>query len=416
MAKKVLYTIMVFILMIYICGCNKNASSDLNISEEVDPTDYCNDAVLETPEEDTEEDLEGTIGPIHTDEYYDPSCWSKLTQLYFFSNGLAEISFRTGPGFIDMTGKKIIEPGLFKYVNEFSEGRAVFVDNNNKYGFINDKGEVIIAAQFDGVDDYYEGLASVMVKVGNEKKFGFIDYNSHMVIEAKYDHVTNFSHGLATVRDGDKRYYINKKGEIAIEIENALCSPFSEGLAEVCLTTPQGEKHGYINKTGEWKISPRFNNGDPFSDGMARVKLNEKIVYINCEGKVAIDNIEGVTFFSDFHDGLAVVKKKTEHSQDEENEYTYGYMNKKGEIVIDFKYKSADDFSEGLAYVRNHDGKYGFINTEGQYVIQPRFEEVLHFSEGLAAVYWIDDKGNDRLGYINKSGEVVIELDVDELK
>lgn len=63
-------------------------------------------------------------------------------------------------------------------------------------------------------------------------------------------------------------------------------------------------------------------------------------------------------------------------------------------------------FSEGLAYVCN-DEKSGYINAEGEMVIElPIESEGLPFSEGLA----LAGDGSDMMGYINTKGEMVIRL------
>ena len=60
----------------------------------------------------------------------------------------------------------------------------------------------------------------------------------------------------------------------------------------------------------------------------------------------------------------------------------YGYINKKGEVVIDFQYDDNDvfEFSEGLALVKK-DEKYQFINKIGETVIDKIEVNELIFSD-----------------------------------
>ena len=51
------------------------------------------------------------------------------------------------------------------------------------------------------------------------------------------------------------------------------------------------------------------------------------------------------------------------------------------------------------------DGGWGYIDRSGEIVIEPRFDEAFDFSEGLARVR----EGSQRYGYINPDGEFVIE-------
>ncbi|MBF7048142.1 WG repeat-containing protein, partial [Campylobacter volucris] len=58
-----------------------------------------------------------------------------------------------------------------------------------------------------------QGMAAVEI----DNKWGFIDKNGKLIIEAKYDNAYDFSEGLARVELNGKWGFINKKGEIAID-------------------------------------------------------------------------------------------------------------------------------------------------------------------------------------------------------
>lgn len=60
------------------------------------------------------------------------------------------------------------------------------------------------------------------------------------------------------------------------------------------------------------------------------------------------------------------------------------------------------DFSEGLAAAQVN-GKLGYINKTGELVIPAKFDEIRDFSSGIAAV-----KVGDKWGYIDKSGKFVV--------
>lgn len=83
-------------------------------------------------------------------------------------------------------------------------------------------------------------------------------------------------------------------------------------------------------------------------------------------------------------------------------ESEWGYINRKGEVVIQPQYTQAWFFSEGLA-VACVENKCGYIDSSGKFVINPQFDFAHRFSEGLAAVT-IENK----IGYIDKTGKYVI--------
>lgn len=84
----------------------------------------------------------------------------------------------------------------------------------------------------------------------------------------------------------------------------------------------------------------------------------------------------------------------------------YGYVDRKGNIAIPYKFDHAATFSEGLARVRLS-GDYGFIDSTGKFVIKPRFKHANSFHEGLAFVR----EKNGKCGFINRDGRLVITID-----
>ncbi len=103
----------------------------------------------------------------------------------------------------------------------------------------------------------------------------------------------------------------------------------------------------------------------------------------------------------------------------------WGYVNKKGEIVIPLKFEHAESFSEGMASVgkdiiiREADNfsliLWGFIDKTGKLVIPYRYQGgdgygAPIFREGLAAVKdELDDSGwRKSIGYIDQKGNIAI--------
>lgn len=100
----------------------------------------------------------------------------------------------------------------------------------------------------------------------------------------------------------------------------------------------------------------------------------------------------------DFNDGLLCVSDYGK----------FGYINKKGRIIIDFKYDDAKEFRDGLAVIRM-DVKYGVIDKEGNIVIECKYDELGGFDEGLA-----NAKFEGKYGLIDKSGRTVIDFLYDQ--
>ena len=283
---------------------------------------------------------------------------------------------------IEITNKLIEAVHRYEYVSNFSEGFAR-VNNGNKYGFINSKGDEVIPCKYDYACDFSEGLALVSMN----GKYGFVNRNGELVTPCKYDGAEDFSEGLALVRMNGKYGFVNKKGKLIIPCKYVKALSFSEGMS---LVRNEQYKQGFINKKGEWIIHNKYDEVSTFSEGLARVRIGNKYGFINNHVELAIPcKYDYVDVFSE---GLARVRIGNK----------YGFIDNKGELVIPHKYSEAEGFSEGLARVSNGD-KYGFIDNKGELVIPFKYDVVYDFSEGLARV-----KMNDKYGYINKKGKLEI--------
>jgi hypothetical protein len=289
------------------------------------------------------------------------------------------------------------------------------IRQNNKNGYINRQGEVVIQPQFDVTFPFSEGLAMACI---SSKKCGYIDETGKFAVNPQFDSAYRFSEGLAAVVVGEKLGFIDKEGKYAINPQFATSgggrgadgySTFSEGMSRVKI----GEKVGFIDKTGKIVINPQFDDALPFLDGLAATKTGDKWGFVDKEGKIVIN--PQFEHAQPFVNGLAAVLIGKQ----------YGYIDKQGKIVINPQFEAAMPFSdEGLAAVAMNE-KIGFIDKEGKYVVNPQFGRGglfiidvdsaflitsdlgrISFSEGLAPVQVGDKRGN--IGYADKTGKIVI--------
>ena len=81
--------------------------------------------------------------------------------------------------------------------------------------------------------------------------------------------------------------------------------------------------------------------------------------------------------------------------------YDYcGYINEKGNEIIPLQYEFGENFSQGLALVRQN-GLFGFIDKRGEVIIPFKFSDADSFDSGKARVelknhqFYIDKIGNE---------------------
>jgi len=156
-----------------------------------------------------------------------------------FSEGLASVKSEQDDtwGFIDKTGNMVMTFNNYEYdyVGNFSEGLAI-AWLNQKMGFIDKTGELIIPMEYNKTNDFSEGLAHVSKTVDHSSKYGYIDKKGEVIIPFKYTHALPFSGGLAIVHEEfnnrtSENGFIDKTGKLVIPFTDVYSStPFSEGL------------------------------------------------------------------------------------------------------------------------------------------------------------------------------------------
>lgn len=199
---------------------------------------------------------------------------------------------------------------------------AVISDGNEKYGYVNKKGKIVITPKFEKAWSFQDGLA--LVKTDN--KWGYIDKTGNYAIKPIYDEAWGFSNGLAKVQKNDKVGFINTKGVVVIPIK--------------------------YNDSYHW-----------FDDGLNAVSSNGKWGIINTQGKL-ITALEYDYATSPSGERILVGKRQKNGA------LLYGFLTMAGKVAITPQYEEAEEFSQGTAWVVK-DGDGFFINKQGK-MVEPK--------------------------------------------
>lgn len=293
-----------------------------------------------------------------------------------FSDGLARFSFDTRPGarslnvaygFIDETGKVVIPP-IYRHVQDFRDGRAMFDGEGGKRGYIDREGKVVIPPTYALTWGFSEGLAAACLKNDiKDNQCGYIDREGRAVHPFKLYAATHFSEGLALIGiDGVKMAYIDKTMRVVFNMkEGEYGGEFHEGLATIRVGV-RG-KYGYMNRTGRVVIPAEYDDARDFSEGLALVAKDEQ----------------------------------------------YGFIDRTGKVVIPLRYAYGSSFSEGLAAVTvSRDWQvpgWGYIDREGRTRVEMNLDYAARFSGGLGAIDRVTDRQNIPDAYIDAQGRFVWE-------
>jgi hypothetical protein len=205
-----------------------------------------------------------------------------------FSGDLAPV--RTAGGvlaFVNRSGK-VVMAGKFDGLRPtgFTAGIAAAA-SSGKWGFIDTTGKWVIDPQFESALDFADGPAPVMVG----GRWGYIDQKGKFVVNPQYDSGGEFFEGLAVFRQGDKLGLIDTKGRVVVDAKFLLFGQFSDGLAPV--KTEDG--WGFIDRTGKMVVRAQFDGAGDFQNGLAQVWVLGKEAYITTAGAFVVDPFPGTT-------------------------------------------------------------------------------------------------------------------------
>jgi hypothetical protein len=250
------------------------------------------------------------------------------------------------------------------YADSFNEGVAPFV-LNEKWGFINTEGEVIIEPKYlCGFDTPFCSEGMILLNNPEKDGWGYFDNKGNLVIDFTFYSASPFYDSLAASYDNTDHphwRFLNKKGEIVVkEFKNhhSYSTILKEGRARVSYDF----KCGFVDSKGNLVIEAKYDDVRDFSEGLAAVQLDGK----------------------------------------------WGFIDKDGNLVIDFKFTNEpQSFSNGRTFVMGQNFLYALIDNTGKVLVEPKYKSVFPFNEGFAPVSYVNEKGKTVWEIIDVNGKTV---------
>ena len=279
--------------------------------------------------------------------------------------------------------------------------------------------------------DAYRDCIKDKVTNDNIKKLGIAIKYSFTIGGKVYSEFNRTPNGYYTVSDGDEWGVVDPLGERIVDCDYLYISPYNSDLQAVFVSDKDtrliGEDDvvevifkdkvlksgaygdGYLpvcTENGEWRflncetgeyVFDTYESASNFVDGIAVVKKAGKWVLINAENKAA-----GANAFDDVKllgNGDYIYKDVMVASKDGK----YGIYDKNGNATTEFACSDMDASYGGYIAFLGDNGKWGFVNKKGKVVIEPEYDNAKSFSNGLAAVC-----KDGKWGFIDKDNVLVI--------
>lgn len=341
----------------------------------------------------------------------------------WYENDVLKVQKNEKYGIIDFEGKELL-PAEYEDITTIQGIESVYlIKKDGKYGLVDSEGRIVIEANYLEITnlgrDYKEGY---IVKNENNQ-YGLLDHFGKQVLEAKYEKIEKvYGNELYVVVQNGKKQVIRKTGEVVLEQGfdevNQILKEQDAGI----IYTKDG-KNGVMDLAGEVKIEPTYESLEEAKIGIYIAKRDGKYGIIDSDKNEKLPFQYESIVYEEASDMYIV-----EDSQFNSNMITGNFETKQKGILVEFneekgyfklrqgeeyKYynlkfeeKSAKDILvSNTLFLSKKDGKYGFINRAGEVVIDYQYDDATEQNEyGFAGI-----KKDGKWGSINSKGEVVIE-------
>ncbi|MGN1269270.1 MAG: WG repeat-containing protein [Clostridia bacterium] len=283
----------------------------------------------------------------------------------------------------------IINESQINYsIEEIKEYNYFTLIENNKYGVIDKNGNVVIEPNY------------TTVQIPNPFKPIFVCITGYNQEKQEYDSIV----------------YNDKKEELFKDYENVQAIPIDTNIdstpyEKVTLKYKKNGKYGLLNVNGK-KITDAIYesiNSINYKEGCFLVKENNLVGVINQKGKTIIkteyETITSDNYYSEKKDNKKtgfIVSKRTEDG------YRYGYINYKGNTVLDLQYTELERVIEikdnnQLYFIAFKDGQAGLIKNN-KLLLNHEYEDIQY--NVLSDIFII--KRNGKEGVVDKEGQTIL--------
>ena len=342
----------------------------------------------------------------------------------WYENNVLRVEKEGKYGLIDLTGKEVL-PCEYEEITVIPNIKdAIKVKKDGKYGVVDSTGNEILKTDYQNIEALGKDNKSGYIVQSTEGKYGIVNYANSLVIDVNYDKINKvYGNDLYVVEKEGKQILVNKEQE---EILNS--DVYSQIIAilktkDAGIIFEKDGKYGVINLTGEKIIENTYEELKEAKDDILIAKQNGKYGIIDLQNSQKIEfkynsiiyNEEADIYIAeteDFNNELidnTFTVRQTGILTDLNTEKWYIELrNDEGYKYYDLKFeeKNAKDiFSQNTLYLSKKDGKYGFVDKDGNVVVDYIYDDATKQNEyGFAGI-----KKDGKWGSVDNKGNIVIE-------
>ena len=321
-------------------------------------------------------------------------------------------------GLINLNGKQILPCEYDNITVIQGIENSLIIEKNGQKGLCNDSGSVLIEPQYTEIKNLGETYKDGYITVNSEGKYGVISATKQQILENKFDEIKQTYLGSNyLVIEGGKEKLVNSSGETLIE----------NGFDDIKSNTTRGvifvlnNLYGEMSTSGEILIEAKYQDLKQVKEGIYIAKQNDKygIIDESIQEKLPF-SYTGITY----NDKANLFIAEVENFQTSiiDKDYNVKLIGVLVDITTDYirmrinnEYKyfnlnceeipSTEALKDNTLFLKKENDKYGYVDKNGNVVVDYVYDDATEQNEyGFVAV-----KQNGLWGSLDKEGKIVIE-------
>ena len=296
------------------------------------------------------------------------------------------ITYNNGKAGIIKNGQTLLE-NLYENIEFDSTNNILILQQNAKQGVYDIEGNMILPIQYENItfagkylnankdgkllvfdttgtlqsEDSYKSVELVAngkysITINRDNKYGVMDSNKTNILENKYSYIEYAFDNYFIVSIDGKSGVVDDKGNTIISIDKDIVQNI-RGTNIIQVINSSTNIFEIYNRNME-KILTKSD---------ARIYIRDKYIEVT-----SIDDIEYLDFDGNKQDTNVMFANNKIFAKQQNGKW--GYVDKDGNTVIDFKYDMATNINEyGFGAIKIN-GKWGVIDQNGNIVKEPTYE------------------------------------------
>lgn len=323
-------------------------------------------------------------------------------------------------GLINLEGKEIVSCEYEEIKALEGIENSLLITKEGKVGLVNNKGNIIIEPNFKEIKNLGETYKEGYITIDEQNRYGLVSTTKKQLLENNYEEIEQiYLQNYFLIKENGKLKLINSSSETIIENNfDNIESATKRGVIFI-----KGNLYGEMNSSGETLIEAKYQYLKEVKEGIYISKQNDKFGIIDQDEniKIAFD-YEGITYNEKANLFITEdAEYKTTIIDSEYNVKITGILSEinteksyiKMRINDEYKYydlncnekSNIEILSENTLFLNKKDGKYGYVDKKGNIIVDYIYDDATEQNEyGYVSV-----KKNGLWGSLDKEGKEIIE-------